>query len=383
MLNSYFSIPKIDEDLLSRLSNQDERMLSITRLSKGSEEINLSDYDLVMFGVAEERNAASNKGSNKAPDAIRNELYQLYKPFDHIKVVDLGNLNLGETVKDTYAGVKFVVDEILSVGSIPIIIGGSQDLSVPVYEATEKHKKSINLTLVDSRFDIGGGDELFDSETFLNRIIFEESKKLFNVTILGYQTYYVSPKDIELMGKMFFETVRLGQARTDVSDTEPILRDTDILSIDINSVKHVDAPGHEKAPVHGFYGEEMCQMAFYTGINDRQTTLGLFEVNPSFDLHNKTASLSAQIIWHFIQGFCLRRNDLPTSKVKKLIVAQTNYEHDIIFYKSMVSERWWLEVPCSNQPNKKKIVSCSRKDYDLATQQDIPDRWWKVFHKIN
>ncbi len=382
MINSYFDPPKIDASI-KLLSNLEERLFSITHLAGANRARKLSDFDIIIIGIPEDRNATINKGSATAPDAIRNQLFKLFKPFEQLKIADLGNLKLGETLKDSYAGLKFVVEEILKAEALPLVLGGSQDLTFPIYQAIEGSRETVNLAIIDSKFDFGSDDQIFDSTSYLNKIVFHESEKLFDVANIGYQTYYVPQSHLDLMSKMHFSTVRLGQARTDIAETEPTLREADFVSIDISAIKHSDAPAHEQASVHGFYGEEICQMAFYTGINDKQTCFGIFELNPEYDIKNRTAELAAQIIWHFIQGFYLRRNDFVTGRVKKLIVSLESHGQDIVFYKSKKSSRWWLEVPVTRQKNKKQIISCSKKDYKMAINQEIPERWWKTYHKIN
>ena len=57
----------------------------------------LDDFDIVIFGVEEER-ISENKGTANAPDEIRMKFYQLFKPNYEIKIADLGNLSLGKTI---------------------------------------------------------------------------------------------------------------------------------------------------------------------------------------------------------------------------------------------------------------------------------------------
>jgi formiminoglutamase len=68
----------------------------------------IETFDIAVLGIPEDRNSLFNKGSAKAPDNIRNELYKLYKPGKS-KIIDLGNLIIGKNIKDTYT----VVSEIL------------------------------------------------------------------------------------------------------------------------------------------------------------------------------------------------------------------------------------------------------------------------------
>jgi len=111
----------------------------------------------------------------------------------------------------------------------------------------------------------------------------------------------------------------------------------------------------------------------------------LFELNPDFDNHNQTAHLVAQMIWYFIEGYSQRKKDYPACNVDEYIKFIVNFDDDtsLNFYKSPKSDRWWLEVPYLNSPDKYILVSCSYKDYEEATRGDLPDKWWKMYQKIS
>lgn len=44
-------------------------------------------------------------------------------------------------------------------------------------------------------------------------------------------------EELDLMERLFFETYRLGNVISDVSMVEPILRDADLVSVDMTSVQ--------------------------------------------------------------------------------------------------------------------------------------------------
>ena len=137
----------------------------------------------------------------------------------------------------------------------------------------------------------------------------------------------------------------------------------------------------------GFYGEEICQMAKYAGLSDNLSSFGIFELFPEFDKYNQTSHLMAQSIWYFIQGFYERKKDYPVVDIKnhiKYIVNLEKLKHELIFYKSQASQRWWMEIPEIKKNKKTKYyISCSHSDYIKSCEGEIPDRWWKAFQKLN
>jgi len=343
---------------------------------------NLNKYDIALIGIPEDRNS-KNTGCSLAPDIIRNELYELYRPSGNENIIDLGNLKPGNKIKDTYIAISDIIEFLRNKNIIPVVIGGTNDLISPIISAYKEKSKDITLCTIDSRLDFGE-PENFNSETYLGKIINDCKNIDFRFIGIGYQTYYCSSRIIELLDKNLNDLVRLGKAQDDIVNTEYLIRDCDIFSIDVNSVRSSDAPGNYNASIHGFYGEELCQIAKYAGMSDKLSTFGIFEINPKFDTNNRTSKLAAQAIWHFIQGYYKRRKEIPgvrSAMMKKLVVLVPDLEdQEIIFYNSIGTGRWWFELPSDEQI--KKIISCSYSDYTNATSAgEIPNKWWNEFRK--
>ncbi len=372
----------IFENILTNF--HEELMFSNIYFLKETETIsNNKNFNIAIIGVPEDRNS-KNKGTNKAPDKIRKELYKLFIP-SKINIIDIGNLKKGKSVNDTYIALSEVVFELLKNELAVIIIGGSKDLIVPICKSYEKGKKTFNLCIAEPKFNLKENYDIFSEETYLSEII-ENNNKLFNYTNLGYQTYYNPTENINYISKKY-DAFRLGISRTKINNNEPILRDSDFFAIDISSIKKNDAPGVLKPSIHGFYGEEICQLAGYAGISDKISTFGIFNTNPVFDKENQTIELAAQIIWHFIQSFYLRKdegNPKTIKNQKKYIVNVEGLTKNIIFYKSTKTQRWWFEVPYIKKGKEKiKLIACSFEDYIKASNNEIPERWWKFFKKLN
>ena len=60
---------------------------------------------------------------------IRKELYSLFPGNWDASIADLGNILAGESISDTYFALKKVVSSLVKRKIIPIVIGGSQDLT--------------------------------------------------------------------------------------------------------------------------------------------------------------------------------------------------------------------------------------------------------------
>src|SRR5688572_4532377 len=118
----------------------------------------LDGVNLAIVGVTEERNAVNNSGCKSAPDAVRAYLYKLYGGSFEVKVADLGNIHPGHSTEDTYFALRTTIDHLIRKNIVPIIIGGSQDLSYPQFLGYKDLEQTINVVAVDSIFDLGNPD---------------------------------------------------------------------------------------------------------------------------------------------------------------------------------------------------------------------------------
>jgi len=375
---------EVFEDLmLYKLNN---RLVSMPIFSKNEpiDEHNLPE--IAIIGVNEYRNAIY-KTSHNSPNQVRKQLYNLYKCAGKIRIADFGNLKQGKSVTDSYFALKEVTEYLLKNNVLPIIIGGSQDLTYPIFQAMNSLEQVFNISVIDSLLDIGDAETEFNSQSYLSKILLDKSAHLFNYSILAQQTYLNSEPDIELLKHLFFDNMRLGEIRENLKFTEPIMRDTDLLSIDLSSIKFADAQGQPNPSPNGLTGDEICQITRYAGLSDRLKVLGIFDYSPDYDHRSQTAALIAQMIWCFIDGYVQRRKDYPfcnLSEYKKFSVSREELTEQIVFYKSSKTDRWWMEVPYYNKKNTNSlVVSCNYEDYLTACNGELPDRWWKFYQKIS
>ncbi len=357
-----------------------------------SEKTNFPDLEnckVALIGVLEERNAVNNAGCSTAPNHVRAALYQLFHHWPSLEVADLGNIRAGHSVDDTYFALNQLVAELIRRKIIPVVIGGSQDLTFAMYQAYENIGQLVNIVSVDPLFDLGQDEEELTAQSYLSRIILHQPNYLFNYTNLGYQTYYVDHLAVDLMKNLLFDVYRLGLIKAKMEDAEPVVRNADILSFDISAVRAADAPGNGNAGPNGFTGEEACRVARYAGLSDKLSALGLFEFNPLRDQNKITAELVAQMIWYFLDGVANRSNDLPvkdSTDFARYIVRIEGQGEDVVFLRSKKTDRWWIDLSLGRTDRKKyekhHFVPCSKDDYELALQDEIPDRWWQFFQKL-
>ncbi|WP_417874304.1 formimidoylglutamase [Xanthomarina gelatinilytica] len=345
----------------------------------------LDQVHLAIVGVLENRNDVNYIGEEFSLDEIRKSLYSLFPGNWHKTIADLGDINKGETVEDTYFALKTTINILVQKNIIPIVIGGSQDLTYANYRAYDALAPMVNIVNVDSKFDLGDSAKPIKNDSFVGKIILDKPYNLFNYATIGYQTYFNSQEEIDLMDKLYFESYRLGQVSKDITLVEPVLRDANIVSIDLNSVKASEVSDRQKTSPNGLDGKEICAISRYAGISNKVSSIGIYEYKPSRD-DTVTSMLVAQMIWYFIEGVNFRVKDddfLNDESYQKFIALVEDQE--LVFYKSTKTQRWWIEIPFLSEINNKlkrhTLLPCMHQDYLDACNNKLPERWYKAFQK--
>ena len=347
----------------------------------------ITSHSIAVLSVPEYRNGKV--AFETVQDTFREEFYGLHIGDNwKRKIVDLGIIIPGESVEDTYFALSQTITELVKADVIPVVIGGGQDLTLACYKGFESLEQMINICAVDSQLDVGEPNDTVKSDGYVSHLLMQRPCYLFNYANIGMQRPLVAKKEVELFDKLYFDICRLGEFNADFRLAEPILRNSDFLTIDFKSIKSSETDALKYGNANGFYSEQICQIARYAGISDKIACLGIFEIVPG---HGElAANLLAQIIWYFVDGVSQRYGDFPIGtkkKYKKFHVHLDDFEEDLVFYKSDKSGRWWLEVKYLSGDSKKYerhcLVPCNQDDYDLALENSIPNLWWKTLQKLS
>ncbi len=343
---------------------------------------------LAIIGVQEDRLHENDNGAGLSPDAIRTHFYQLVKPKFDIQLVDLGNIRAGETVNDTLFALNEVVKELLDKKIVPIILGGTQDLAYAQFTAYQGKRPNLQMAVCDSKFDLKQNEQQPEASNYLYKTISHQPNYLFNVVHLGNQNYFIEQESFDAFERMNFDSHRVGAIKNNIAETEPLLRNADLFVFSANSIRASDCPASLEANPNGFFGEDACQIMRYAGMGNELSSVGVYDISSLKDIDGRSAKLVSQMLWYFIEGFYNRRNDYPIADSKDYMIYRTTFKnnnYEITFYKHILSDRWWMEVPYPKERSAQKdsyMVPCSYKDYQAAQNDEIPDRWMKAYQKL-
>jgi arginase family enzyme len=331
----------------------------------------ISDSDIVFVGVTENRGAGIFEKTASAPNAIRRQLYQLHYWHNEVRIADIGNIKAGASLNDSYAAIKTVLATLLRMNKTIIILGGSHDITLAQYFAYVELKKIIEATCIDANINLRG-ESPERSENFLMEMLTGEPNLVKHYNHIGFQSYFVHPRMLETMDKLRFDCFRLGVAKENMEEMEPVLRNTNLLSFDISSIKYGDSPASLQSP-NGFTGEEACMLTRYAGMSSSLSSFGIYGYLPQHDVNELTAKQIAQMLWYFVDGKNKAKQEAAIEDRGYFIEYHCSFtEVETVFLQSKKTGRWWMQLP------NKKFIASSYKDYLQAHQNDIPERWLRA-----
>ncbi len=356
----------------SRIRKQQGTLINKVLCDQEKIKSNLKKAGIALVGVPY---SSENIRVEQSTSLIRDAFYALADPYpDDFRILDLGDLKKGKTYKDTWVGLRDVLQYLTSRNLFTIVLGGSSLFKSSLLQSQPATDGPIDFVSVEPCISL---------YSEWDRIPDKYKKSIYYNTV-GSQIYYLKREEKEWMDKEQFQDYRLGDVRSSLINIEPVLRDALITTISINSIKHADAPGQETAVPNGLYGEEIAQIARFVGLADKTKVFGLFDYFPEKDRNNQTSQLAAQLCWFVTEGYLNRYPEEPRSgeEIKKFIVNQNDSSYELVFYKSEKTERWWMEIPYKGGSHP-EVFACSYDDYRLASEQELPVRWIRLFQRFN
>jgi len=315
-------------------------------------------------------------GLGESSDLFRKFFYQLTWRFGNLEIADLGNLVETKDETQRQFALSEAMGELMNLNITVLVIGGNKNLTFAHYKAYRQHSEPVEIVNIAPSID-------FEEGTPLRQILIDKPSNLFNIDFVGTQGYNITENTSSLLEKMYFENHRLGEVRTHIEETEPILRSSHLMMFDMNSLRISDAPGTTEKSPNGLYAEEAARIARYAGVSNKLSSAFFYGLD-EIQLDPASHQLLSQMAWYFIDGYITRYYDHPEANHPEFIIYRNKLEstgHEITFYKSRKSNRWWMEIPHPYE-GKTFFIGCSYRDYEMVCNGDMPDRWWRAYQRL-
>ncbi|MGI8638665.1 MAG: formimidoylglutamase [Pyrinomonadaceae bacterium] len=285
----------------------------------------VKDYEtseVVILGCPQDEGVARNKGrigAKLAPDAIRTQFYKLSNFGIDRKLFDLGDTKIQTTLERTHDIQTQIVGRMLRDNKRLIVLGGGNDISYADGKATAEVFGSENWLAIniDAHFDVRA-DKPRNSGTPYRQLLEEKLLKPEYFCEFAYQPQANSPvyfKYLEDKGVTLLELAEIRQItnlnpQNLFSYLETLLLFPDrenklnfFFGFDVDSVRASDAPGVSAPSPIGLSAEEFVAVAEFAGGNEQTKIVEFTEVNPNFDVDNRTTKLVAIAMHKFCSAY--------------------------------------------------------------------------------
>jgi formiminoglutamase len=320
----------------------------------------------------------------ESADLLRQTLYGMSWTSDGLKLYDLGNVR-----KNNADFLIPLLKELLESSILPILIGSVPTFVYAQFQALLQIRDHISLATVDERVGFRLDKRHASADDYLQKIVHQRRESLFQLNLIGLQTHFVDPQLRKYLQQTGYDYLRLGEARDNPEQAEPLLRHADLVSFQLSALKGCEAPAQRQPSPSGLFLEEACRLCRYAGFSDklRGFSLAGFDHSAPKAQQYATAQAAAQLLWYLIDGIHARVGDYPATNkglTEYIVDWKGHAKAKLTFWKSSRSERWWLQVPAKT-PRKQarhRLIPCSYEDYKQTTQGDLPDRLWQAISRF-
>ncbi len=332
-------------------------------ITKALQEWNGKDKVVFLFSVSlSEQEQVSNT-------LIRKELYALENIKRPFLFFDLGDLKISkEKAESALTYIFSEVHENFEADYKFVVLAPSRKLIPPI--ATAIPEKDIIVSDVNIRFDL-------EKET---KQLNNSGKILFYNLLPVLQFYY----NKEVHGNSdYVNIIRLGEIKNDTFLAEPYFRESRLAVYSADAVSAVFAPGSDMKSPNGLDAYQFSTFSYLAAIchSIRYNVYTAYN-HPSDDPANLTGKLLAQSLWLYLNTFTTAEEEDPkimseTDDFEKFIHYYTDFDSELIFYKSKKTGRMWFYVPGQDF-----FVAISEKEYLNITKGLVPDRIFKILKKL-
>jgi formiminoglutamase len=274
--------------------------------------------DIVILGCPEDegvRRSGGRVGTSAAPNAIRAEFFKLTTFNIKKKIFDLGDTRLGANLEETHDLHASIVNRLLRDGKRIMVLGGGNDISFPAGVAMADvfgPEWWIGVN-VDSHLDVRVAAERNSGTQY--RQLLEEGHLLPQYFYeVSYQSHFCSPVYFEYLRSLGVNRISLellrSRAEADIEIKEQIRQKfighsaslNTFFGFDMHAVRMADAPGTSSPSPLGLRAGEFITLVKYAASLTNTRIIEFTEVNPTYDVDERTARLVAIGMHRFCSG---------------------------------------------------------------------------------
>jgi len=286
--------------------------------------------DVVLLGMPFDEGIVLNHGrpgAALAPTAFRKVLKSIGTTYDgdhnvdfeHLILADAGDIDIVPgNVAASHERLTKVVRAILDQGAITVLIGGGHDATFASVRGLMEGNEATGGINIDAHLDMREVvNGIFHSGTPYRRILDELSLPGSQLVEFGLHASTNSKAHLEFAREHGVNCHSMGGLHnTSMVETFQIelnrLADLSgqlFISIDMDVFAAAYAPGVSAPGTDGPTPTEMREIAYLAGIKSDVKLFEIMEMNPNYDLDNRTFRLAVVLLTAFLAGVATRKQN--------------------------------------------------------------------------
>lgn len=263
-------------------------------------------------------------GAEKAPNKIREQLYKLQVQKEHpVKLFDAGNigtdffdasdgLNLldaevPDALDKVHDSLTKAVSGFLRDGKKVIVLGGGNDISYADIRALSEAEREISAINIDAHLDMRIADEMTSGTPYRKAIedhyLVPQHFYEFGIRPESNGAYYLeNARELGVNIHFLTDLIQKGVVSSFKKILDKVGERPLFLGLDMDSIQASDAPGVSASSPIGLSGREVMQIIHQAKQKENLKLFEITEVNPKYDVDDRTVKLAAQLVYKFLFG---------------------------------------------------------------------------------
>lgn len=309
---------------------------------------------------------SENEKSASTFSSLRKEIYTLSADEWQIPMVDPGNLVRGRNEQESLLILSEVISFCQNFGHFPILLSENESLLEAQISTTENIDKRLSWTHICPaiHWNIDNRDR---KDSFaIQKTLSRQSLALNQFCILGYQKHLNNHQVYEVMKSTGYDILRLSDLMgEDIHQAEPLLRMSNIISVDCAAVASPGGGFSIPSSINGFSSREICILMRDAGLSLKNKSIGFYKFHLSSTLDYQ---LLSQMIWYYIEGLNIRISHPKDQNIESysVLIDQEEYR----FHRETFSNRWYF----GREKDLSKCIACSYEDFKNTKRGELPER---------
>lgn len=274
--------------------------------------------DIVILGNPQDegiRRSNGRPGAAKAPTSIRNQFYRLTTFNVKKRIFDIGDVRIESSLEETHDNHQAIVTQILKDNKQLIVLGGGNDISYPTGCAMAdiygpEWWIGVNI---DSHLDVRWAEQRNSGTPYRQLLEGGQLQPTYFYEV-GFQSHFCSPVYYEYIRALGVHRISLELLRSrsepDIELKEQIREKfighssslNTFFGFDMDAVRMSDAPGTSAPSPLGLKASEFIQLVKYAASLANTKIIEFTEVNPEYDIDDRTTKLVAIGMHRFCTG---------------------------------------------------------------------------------